>query len=217
MPGMVWFMLNVTIVVQLAGCKLLGPDDNLWACAYDDDPCVLVPLAVGNYWDYILYGGDGTVRDSLDRKEISYARDFRIEGDSIHAYRLGSVAIALDQMAFAANLQGGLYKIGLVKAINPDPMKVLAFPFPAQVGDTGTMIGTWREDRRDIVGPITVELVDLFEWIETQAGIFRTIVYKYRHPPPFYKPFDGHNYVYFRPGLAPISHQKTMALDRKDC
>ena len=191
------------ILLASIGCDT-AEEKEPWECAYDPDPCVLVPLEVGNYWLYNHYWGDGSVMVDSVRKEVLGAEDVVIDGQSIRVYRYGIVPLEIDNRIFAANLDDGLYKMGSVETGDVSWVKELAFPFPGQLGDVGSMDAYMLYEPEAVT--VIVELIDLEEELITPAGRFNTIVYRYRFPPTDYELYKGGDvYVYFTPDLGIVA------------
>lgn len=201
--------LALTGLLVLAGCDTMTEEP---------EPRIeLEPHAVGNRWDYLLeyFSEPDTFSLVLDRKVMLTFND-RPRQAFIRHHFLNGHRIQPDLEFLYANGEDGIYQLGAFAPSDTILFESLAFPYPAQVGDTGTFIRYHlnREEPRqwEITDTLTVEVISTDEQIETPAGTFSSYLYKY-YLPEECASVGNDIYVYYVLGVGRVAQIARSAAD----
>ena len=194
-----------------AGCKKSPVNDN-----NVEEPEFLVPLDVGNYWEYIGYtfSGDDIIEGLTDsfRVEITDKMTVNYEGESYDAavqsifYPVWNQEPDIIKWLYW-NGENGLYLLGGISQTDMLIKKILYFNYPVEVGEE------WMYPRPVfdmlnleffIYDTLTITCVGKNEPFETRAGTFKCYVYKYTRISSDDAVFIWDYYFYYAPGIGQV-------------
>lgn len=198
------------LAVIAAGLLVLASCDTMEAEPED----VLEPHAVGNRWVYLVSPFDLPLQDTLTM-EIDREVRLRLNGRLVPSY---AFRFHFNGQAFQPELERlwssrveGLYQIGAFAPSDTLLFEALAFPYPAQVGDTGTLIRYHLDYHREppawqITDTLVVQVISTNERVRTPAGVFLgCYVYKYHLPPPPDVGLGDDVYAHYAPGVGLVA------------
>lgn len=156
---MYWLRCLLLFLLTLTACDLLGIEDD------SQDADVLVPLAVGNYWEYHRWYSDPALSDTV-REEVLGQHEVGLEGTTYTAYgyrhlfreesgwtipndgapaqtadaAVGSMLYTQrssppDYQWLRANGEKGLISFGGLSPTDTLIVEALQYKYPTQVGD----------------------------------------------------------------------------------
>lgn len=188
--------------LAIAGCDIFGTDEQ--------SETVLQPLAVGNRWDMLLYYGSSVDTFSIViEEEVTVTNGDTYLNAFAQAYFFNGHPDPMGMKYLYANRPDGLYQIGVMTETDTLILNNLVYPYPADIGVTGSII-RYRYDRWDtqefeVFDTLTVELIDTARKIVTPVDTFASYVYKFYYPPSIHESVGANVYHYFVPGVGQVA------------
>lgn len=164
-------------VLIFSGCGLLNGDDN------NETSQDLVPLAVGNYWEYETTYLD-VLKDTI-RYEVTAKAEVPVGDTSYTAYAANFLPFPPDLEPYywlRRNGEQGLYSMGGISGADTLFMNEVEYKFPSEVGEIiETPQVSFSYDRFEfyLSDTLSITLIDDDREIVTPAGNFPCFVFKF--------------------------------------
>lgn len=191
------------------GCSVFESNDK----NKPDD--VLMPLAVGNWWEYeIIRPGwenphQGTVRESVSEQiEVS------VDGENYLAWGWNS---EIDRGSYPEfkwlnrNGEGGLYALGGIAETDTIFRNILAYKYPSTIGESWKYhqaLFSMSNFKFYVSDTLKITLLDNNRAIETPAGKFKCHVYYFQISMGYDVPGYFGYYIYYKPGIGLIAQEE---------
>jgi hypothetical protein len=197
------FITAAIVVILTAGCDTTGS-----AQAEGD----LLPLTPGNYWAYALTVSGLNGGLPIDSFRVEITREVAIETTEQSIRGFGRIRPLGPDYPLAEyvyqNRTRGLHLTGALAPNDTLFVDQLALAYPTEVGARWDVIswGFHFADRKFVaVDTLTIELVADEELIETPAGGFRCLVYRYSYLPAEDTATRWDVYEYWSPNVGQVA------------
>jgi len=173
-------------------------------------PDVLLPLAVGNYWDYQV---QHSWTDSV-KYVVSKMLKVQNEGEELDVYVWGKEGGDINWLYM--NKDDGLYLVGGYTEYDTLIHPVLQYKYPVNKDETWRvprMVYNLYENRFYIKDTLTYTCIDTNYVINTDIGKFSTYVFLYKLKPADDVQEHELNYYYFSPSHGFIYNKVSTDLD----
>jgi hypothetical protein len=169
----------ILVVALLGSCKKKN----------DGEPAptghsAIMPLTVGNYWEFIdsTFSNNKVVSVDTTRISIINSKNITYQGKSYHVYFWNWDVVGIANMSFfASNESDGLYFFGGTNGKEDFIMtKSLNYKFPVQVGETWDCIDVGyspSDSTFEILDTLQIECVSINTAFKTHAGEFSCYAY----------------------------------------
>lgn len=168
-----WLMVMSVVLLTCTN----NPVDSREKCLDQSSDDVLLPLTVGNYWNYkIKHYWEDSVTYSVSKKHV-----MEFEGEVFDAYEWNREDS--DIRWLFTNKDDGLYLVGGYSDHDIMVHPVLEYKYPAEKDESWQvprMVYNLYENRFYFKDTITVTCVDNNKMVSTPAGSFNTHVYMYK-------------------------------------
>jgi hypothetical protein len=178
----------LTVIFSVSSCDSGGVVPISLVCTQDAQPAVLMPLEVGNFWEFDVVRNNGVSEDPV-RIEILEKTDFVLDSETgpIFASDIYNIGKETPQtLDLWQNQEGGTALVGRINDFDTLIVNGHLKPFPAP-GPTSTYFRSFRLDPEtgiyQLVDSTAFPLISINEVVETPAGTFSTYVFKWFIPP----------------------------------
>lgn len=208
----------IVLVVLVSGCDSAGPSPNPGqglVCTTGSESNTILPLRVGNYWDYYHYQAGFPVSDSARWAVTKQFLEGTTESDPSF---FGLIWYSLDRsppegVSLYEVKEKGLYDRGISAPEDSIFASSLLYPYPAQLGALGHRLNYgWEVDHYVVDDSTEVELIEIDSVFETPAGTFSTYVYRWFLPPPPDVGLGRWIYDYYAPGYGFVARESRRQL-----
>ncbi|GMQ83220.1 MAG: hypothetical protein BMS9Abin05_2710 [Rhodothermia bacterium] len=203
------FWVWLIALVTLMSCDSNSDPPSL-VCTNDPIPGPLVPMEVGNYWDYDILDHKGEVTDSARFEILEEIFLDELGGANrqfvANWHDIGSPAQETREIWTDEN--DGTHFSGFIMGVDTAAADFLRFGYPATPGDVFVGYDYTRDSETGIlVKTDTSEytLVAVDEIIQTPAGRFSTYVYKVLRDPPGGVLWGTWLYLHYAPGFGLVA------------
>lgn len=186
----------------LTGCDLFNTDPK-------KPTGELVPLAVGNYWDYHRWYLSPNIADTI-REEIFSKHIFVIGGleKQVYGYQRYNASITdpeIDYQWFRMNDEEGSHLAGGISAVDTLIQQNIVYKYPEDAGQMWDYSGisyNFESGNFSITDTISIEVISLNDTFETEFGSYKgCYVYRYSEIGKGDGVYHWHHYVYIKPGI----------------
>ena len=196
------FFITVVSMVFFSSC-------DLFTTKQEKPTGELVPLAVGNYWDYHRWYISPNIADTI-REEILSELTFMIDGVETQVYGYQRYSILntdpeIEYQWLRMNNEEGSHLVGGFSDADTLIQKNIVYKYPQAVGQLWDYLGiSYNFERRDfsIKDTISIEVISLNDTFETEFGSYKgCYVYRYSEIGKGDGVYHWHHYVYIKPGI----------------
>lgn len=169
----------------------------------------LIPLAVGNYWDYHRWYISPNIADTI-REEIFSEHSFVIEGveQQVYGYQRYNVAIANPEIEYQwlrMNDEEGSHIVGGISSTDTLIQKSIYYKYPESVGQSWDFFAAsynFNSSTFFVIDTIAIEVISLNDTFETEFASYKNCyVYRYSEIGQGDGVFHWHHYIYIKPGI----------------
>jgi len=197
-----FIFVSIILVVMGLSCDLFNNEQDIVQGE-------LIPLAVGNYWDYHRWYLSPNIADTI-REEILSEYFFEIDGveTQVYGYQRYNASITdpeIDYQWFRMNDEEGSHLVGGFSDADTLIQKNIVYKYPQAVGQLWDYLGiSYNFERRDfsIKDTISIEVISLNDTFATEFGSYKgCYVYRYSEIGKGDGVYHWHHYVYIKPGI----------------
>ena len=213
-------LINLMLLLNITGCKKEPVNDN-----NVEEPEFLVPLEVGNYWEYVDYtfSGDEIIEGLTDsiRMEITDEMTMNYEGE-VYTAAVRSIFYPVwndeaDPIKWLFwNGENGVYLLGGISPTDMFISKIFRYKYPADVGEEWQwyrLACRYVDLKFTLSDTLTITCVGKNEPFETRAGTFKCYVYNYQRLPAEDVSEKWDYYLYYAPGIGKVGSIIRSTLD----
>lgn len=195
-------LVSVILVVLGLSCDLFNNEQKIVSGE-------LMPLAVGNYWDYHRWYISPNIADTI-REEVLSEHTFSLDGieQKVYGYQRFNTAIEnpeIDYQWFRMNDEEGSHLAGGISAVDTLIQQNIVYKYPEDEGQMWDYSGisyNFESGNFSITDTISIEVVSLNDTFETEFGSYKgCYVYRYSEIGKGDGVYHWHHYVYIKPGI----------------
>lgn len=203
-------------VLLMAGCGLLDSDDSQILSGE------LMPLEVGNWWEYQINRPlrTNSPPDTV-REVVSRAVTVEINGQSYTAFGWNAdidFSPLPEYQWLSRNGEDGLYKMGGIAGTDTLFINEISYKLKAEVGDSWqmTQVSFSRSDLEFYISDtLQVTLMDTDRVVETPAGTFRCYVYHFDVSMGYDVAERFDYFMFYSPGVGMILQEERGQSDNR--
>ncbi|MFA5668205.1 MAG: hypothetical protein WC967_03105 [Balneolaceae bacterium] len=199
-------LIFLCAVTLFASCSLFNNDQG-------KPTGELIPLAVGNYWDYHRWYISPNIADTI-REEILSEHLFEIDGVETKVYgyqryHSSNTHPEINYQWFRMNNEEGSHFAGGFSDADTLIQKNIVYKYPQAVGQVWDYFGisyNFEERTFSIKDTIAIEVISLNDTFETEFGKYKgCYVYRYSEIGKGDGVYHWHHYVYIKPGIGIVA------------